>query len=90
MSAAVQECANVGWYLLDALVDCGHRRCGGFVPRIVGLIMKAIIEEGPQEMCEQMQYFSLAEGALPLHLHRALFTQSTDNRMLTHRQPVTA
>jgi DnaJ family protein C protein 13 len=56
------------------------------IVKSAGLVMKAIIEEGPPEMCEQMQYFSLAEGALPMHLHRSLFTQSTDNRMLTHRQ----
>lgn len=48
--------------------------------------MKAIIEEGSSEMCEKMQYYSLAEGSLPKHLHTALFTQSMDNRLLTHRQ----
>lgn len=33
-----------------------------------------------------MQELALAEGALPRHLHTALFTSSTDNRLLTHRQ----
>ena len=33
-----------------------------------------------------MQELALAEGALPRHLHTALFTSSADNRLLTHRQ----
>ena len=33
-----------------------------------------------------MQELALAEGALPRHLHTALFTSSSDNRLLTHRQ----
>jgi DnaJ family protein C protein 13 len=32
-----------------------------------------------------MQDLALAEGALPRHLHSAMFTQSTDSRMLTVR-----
>lgn len=32
-----------------------------------------------------MQELALAEGALPRHMHTALFTSSTDNRLLTHR-----
>jgi len=32
-----------------------------------------------------MQELALAEGALPRHIHTALFTSSLDNRMLTHR-----
>lgn len=36
-------------------------------------------------MCEQMQSLALAEGALLRHLYTALYTKSTDNRMLTHR-----
>ncbi|ESO09053.1 hypothetical protein HELRODRAFT_156562 [Helobdella robusta] len=51
-----------------------------------GLVMKAIIEEGDAEVSLRMQDLSLAEGALPKHLHTALFTSSTDNRMLTVRQ----
>ena len=33
-----------------------------------------------------MQELSLAEGALPRHLHIAMFTQSTDTRLLTLQQ----
>lgn len=33
-----------------------------------------------------MQELALAEGALPRHFHTALFTASSDSRMLTHRQ----
>ncbi len=36
-------------------------------------------------MCLRMQALSLGEASLPRHLHTALFTQSTDNRLLTHR-----
>ncbi|XP_052814797.1 dnaJ homolog subfamily C member 13-like isoform X2 [Mya arenaria] len=51
-----------------------------------GLVMKAIIEEGDAEIAAKMQDLALAEGALPKHLHSAMFTQSADNRMLTNRQ----
>lgn len=51
-----------------------------------GLVMKAIIEEGDSEISSKMQDLSLAEGALPRHLHTAMFTQSSDSRMLTVRQ----
>ena len=51
-----------------------------------GLVMKAIIEEGDSEIAAKMQELALAEGALPKHLHTAMFTQSMDNRMLTNRQ----
>ena len=47
--------------------------------------MKAIIEEGDAEIAAKMQDLALAEGALPRHLHTAMFTQSTDSRMLTVR-----
>lgn len=36
-------------------------------------------------MAQKMQELALAEGALPRHLHTALFTSTTDNRLLTHR-----
>jgi DnaJ family protein C protein 13 len=32
-----------------------------------------------------MQDLALAEGALPRHLHMAMFTQSTDRRLLMNR-----
>ncbi|XP_077997979.1 dnaJ homolog subfamily C member 13-like [Glandiceps talaboti] len=51
-----------------------------------GLVMKAIIEEGDNEIAAKMQDLALAEGALPRHLHAAMFTQSSDNRMLANRQ----
>jgi len=50
-----------------------------------GLVMKAIIEEGDAEIAAKMQDLALAEGALPRHLHTAMFTQSIDSRMLTVR-----
>ncbi|GFS52720.1 dnaJ homolog subfamily C member 13 [Trichonephila inaurata madagascariensis] len=51
-----------------------------------GLLMKAIIEEGEAEISAKMQELSLAEGALPRHLHIAMFTQSTDTRFLAMQQ----
>lgn len=48
--------------------------------------MKAIIEEGTEEIGQKMQLLALAEGALPKHLLTALFTKSTDGRLLTHCQ----
>lgn len=52
-----------------------------------GLVMKAVIEEGAPEVAARMQALALAEGALPRHLHAAMFTaQSADSRLLTARQ----
>ncbi|XP_023212063.1 dnaJ homolog subfamily C member 13-like, partial [Centruroides sculpturatus] len=51
-----------------------------------GLVMKAIIEEGDSEISAKMQDLSLAEGALPRHIHIALFIQSSDSRMLAMQQ----
>ncbi|XP_023328115.1 dnaJ homolog subfamily C member 13 [Eurytemora carolleeae] len=51
-----------------------------------GLIMKALIEEGEQEIGIKMQGLALAEGALPQHLLSALYTESVDGRFLTNRQ----
>ena len=45
-----------------------------------GLVMKAIIEEGEEEIGARMQELALAEGALPQHLLSALYTQSADGR----------
>ena len=55
------------------------------IVKAAGLIMKAIVEEGDQEMCTNMQQLALAEGALLRHFYTALYTQSNDSRMLTHR-----
>uniref|UniRef100_A0AAR5P1B7 J domain-containing protein n=2 Tax=Dendroctonus ponderosae TaxID=77166 RepID=A0AAR5P1B7_DENPD len=52
----------------------------------VGLVMRALIEEGDSEVAVKMQNLSLAEGALPRHLLSSLYTQGSDGRMLTHRQ----
>ncbi|GFR63076.1 DnaJ-like protein subfamily C member 13 [Elysia marginata] len=41
--------------------------------------------EGDAEIAAKMQDLALSEGALPKHLHTAMFTQSTDSRMLTNR-----
>ena len=43
-------------------------------------------QEAEEETTARMQELALAEGALPRHFHTALFTSSTDSRMLTHRQ----
>ncbi|XP_013794496.1 LOW QUALITY PROTEIN: dnaJ homolog subfamily C member 13-like [Limulus polyphemus] len=51
-----------------------------------GLVMKAIIEEGDGEIAAKMQDLALAEGALPRHLHIALFKQSSDSRLLAVQQ----
>lgn len=50
-----------------------------------GLVSKAIIEEGEPEVAARMQELALAEGALPKHLCTALFTATTDARLLTNR-----
>jgi DnaJ family protein C protein 13 len=55
------------------------------IVKSAGLIMKAIIEEGDELMCATMQQLALIEGALLRHFFTALFTQSADSRMLTHR-----
>ncbi|KAK7507621.1 hypothetical protein BaRGS_00001556 [Batillaria attramentaria] len=51
-----------------------------------GRIIFKLFQEGDAEIAAKMQDLALAEGALPKHLHTAMFTQSTDSRMLTNRQ----
>ncbi|KAF2354993.1 hypothetical protein FHG87_014250 [Trinorchestia longiramus] len=52
-----------------------------------GLVLKAIIEEGEDDIPERMQRLSLTEGALPSHLYSALYTRLTaDGRLLGQRQ----
>ena len=51
-----------------------------------GLLMKAIIEEGTPETARKMQQLAMAEGALPIHLLKALYTHNKDNRLLMHAQ----
>lgn len=48
--------------------------------------MKAVIEEGENDIPARMQLLALTEGALPRHMYTALFTQTSDGRLLTHRQ----
>ncbi len=55
-------------------------------PQGAGLLMKAIVEEGSEEVGQRMQLLALAEGALPIHLKTALFTRSTDSQLLVSRQ----
>ena len=43
------------------------------------------LQEGDSEVAARMQDLALAEGALPRHLHTAMYTQSTDSRLLTNR-----
>lgn len=50
------------------------------------MILKAVIEEGETDIPTRMQLLALTEGALPHHLFTALFTQTSDGRLLTHRQ----
>ena len=57
-----------------------------FVYKGAGLLMKAIIEEASPDTARKMQQLALAEGALPIHLLRALYTKSADNRLLMHSQ----
>ena len=47
-----------------------------------GFVMKAIIEEGTEEISSKMQELALAEGALLRHLHIALYSMSSDGRFL--------
>lgn len=51
-----------------------------------GLVMRAVIEEGDAEIAGKMQELALCEGALPRHLNIALFTKSSEQRLLAHRQ----
>lgn len=51
-----------------------------------GLVMRAVIEEGDADIASKMQELALCEGALPRHLNIALFTKSTEQRLLAHRQ----
>ncbi|KAL8616890.1 hypothetical protein ACOMHN_041809 [Nucella lapillus] len=51
-----------------------------------GMVMKSIIEEGSAETAARMQTLALSEGALPRHLHTAMFIDSSEGRLLTNRQ----
>ena len=47
--------------------------------------INVFVQEGDEETAAKMQDLALAEGALPRHLHMAMFTQSTDRRLLMNR-----
>ena len=49
------------------------------------VFVKCLLQEGDSEIAAKMQDLALAEGALPRHLHTAMYTQSTDSRLLTNR-----
>lgn len=51
-----------------------------------GLVMRALIEEGEQNVATQMQTLALDEAALCRHLLVALYTPSNDPTMMAHRQ----
>ncbi|XP_032807043.2 dnaJ homolog subfamily C member 13 isoform X1 [Petromyzon marinus] len=78
--------------LLEMVADMGRTLFRLFqhpsmaIVKGTGLVMKAIIEEGDEEIATKMQDLALSEGALPRHLHTAMFTISTDQRLLTNRQ----
>lgn len=78
--------------LLEMVADLGRYMYKLFqhpsmaIVKGAGLLMKAIIEEGEPETAARMQDLALAEGALPRHLLTAMFTNSSDSRMLTNRQ----
>lgn len=48
--------------------------------------MRALIEEGDQNVATQMQTLALDEAALCRHLLVALYTPSNDSTMSAHRQ----
>lgn len=51
-----------------------------------GLVMRALIEEGDQNVATQMQTLALDEAALLKHLLVALYTPMSDTTMAAHRQ----
>ncbi|KAH0503542.1 DnaJ-like protein subfamily C member 13 [Microtus ochrogaster] len=51
-----------------------------------GRTLFKLFQEGDKEIATKMQELALSEGALPRHLHTAMFTISSDQRMLTNRQ----
>ena len=77
----LEKVANHGRTLYRLFQQPSHTIIKG-----AGLLMKAIIEEASPETAQKMQTLALAEGALPIHLLRALYTKSSDNRLLMHAQ----
>ncbi|XP_059475793.1 dnaJ homolog subfamily C member 13 [Neocloeon triangulifer] len=56
------------------------------IVRGAGLCMKALIEEGSEEVGAKMQQLALTEGALPRHLQSALYLRGPEPRILALRQ----
>ena len=77
----LEKVANHGRTLYRLFQQPSHTIIKG-----AGLLMKAIIEEASPETAQRMQQLALAEGALPIHLLRALYTKTNDNRLLMHAQ----
>ena len=77
----LEKVANHGRTLYRLFQQPSHTIVKG-----AGLLMKAIIEEATPETAKKMQQLAMAEGALPIHLLKALYTKSADNRLLMHAQ----
>ncbi|KER23065.1 hypothetical protein T265_08964 [Opisthorchis viverrini] len=56
------------------------------IVRGAGLVMRALIEEGSEEVASEMRSLALSEGALFHHLSISCFTQGRDARSLAVRQ----
>ncbi|CAL8068163.1 unnamed protein product [Calicophoron daubneyi] len=56
------------------------------IVRGAGMVMRALIEEGGEDVAREMRSLSLTEGALLYHLLTACFTQGKDSRSLAIRQ----
>ncbi|TPP40896.1 DnaJ protein, partial [Fasciola gigantica] len=56
------------------------------IVRGAGMIMRALIEEGGEQVSREMRCLALTEGALFHHLSIACFTQGKDTRSLAIRQ----
>uniref|UniRef100_A0A183AFC2 GYF_2 domain-containing protein n=1 Tax=Echinostoma caproni TaxID=27848 RepID=A0A183AFC2_9TREM len=56
------------------------------IVRGAGMVMRALIEEGGEEIAREMRCLALTEGALFHHLSIACFTQGKDTRSLAIRQ----
>ncbi|KAA3681187.1 DnaJ subfamily C member 13, partial [Paragonimus westermani] len=56
------------------------------IVRGAGMVMRAMIEEGGDEVAREMRQLALSEGALFHHLSIACFTQGKDTRSLAVRQ----
>lgn len=60
-------------------------RCLRNAPFKLRCFCSSLLQEGDEETAAKMQDLALAEGALPRHLHMAMFTKSVDKRLLMNR-----